>query len=106
MLVFGTGVNEEFLEHCVAKGAFREHTLNSDFQSTTRMLFLHLAESCFINTAGVTGVTEILLVFRLVETGSLVSALQRTLAGIQLVVDMHNCNPRAEAEEFLSLRSA
>jgi hypothetical protein len=46
------------------------------------------------------------LVFRLVETGSLVSALQRTLAGIQLVVDMHNCNPRAEAEEFLSLRSA
>ena len=63
VFMVAAGINEELLEHGIAKRALRKHAFNCDFESTAGMLFLHLTESGLIYAAGVAGVTEILLVF-------------------------------------------
>ena len=61
MRMFGAGVDLELLDHCVAEGALRKHALDGDFESASRMLFLHLSNRRFDDAAGVAGVTIVRL---------------------------------------------
>ena len=64
MRMFGAGVDLELLDHCVAEGALRKHALDGDFESASRMLFLHLSKRRFDDAAGVAGVTIVRLLAR------------------------------------------